>query len=65
MEEKKRFQKKTFDSKDYKGMENGAKALRGGAAIAAVTTIIVAKNKGLFSTLAKNAGKLARGVLKR
>lgn len=64
MEDQKRFQKKALNSDDHKGMEIGAKALKGvaGVAVAAVTLVV---NKDNLKTLGKGAISLAAKVIKR
>lgn len=64
MENQKRFQKKTLNSDDHKGMKNGAKALKGAAgAVVAVAALVV--NKDNLKVLGKNVGILAAKLIKR
>ena len=63
MDKQKRFKKQELKSEDYKGMEQGAKALKGGLVLLGSLVLIV-KNKDNLKTLGKSAIKLAGKVTK-
>lgn len=63
MDKQKRFKKQELKSEDYKGMEQGAKALKGGLGTAWFLSLVV-KNKDNLKTLGKSAIKLAGKVTK-
>lgn len=64
MNETNRFQKKTLNKDDHKGMENGAKAIKGiVGAIGAVGLVVF--NKDNLKTLGKGAVSIAAKVIKR
>ena len=50
MDKQKRFKKQELKSEDYKGMEQGAKALKGGLGLLGSLVLIV-KNKDNLKTL--------------
>ena len=62
MDKQKRFKKQELKSEDYKGMELGAKALKGGLGLLGSLVLIV-KNKDNLKTLGKSALKLAGKVI--
>ena len=64
MEKQKRFKKQELKSDDYKGMEQGAKILKGGLGLGASIFLMV-KNKDNLRTLGKSAINLATKVIKR
>ena len=64
MDKQKRFKKQELKSEDYKGMELGAKALKGGLGLLGSLVLIV-KNKDNLKTLGKSAIKLAGKVIKK
>ena len=64
MDEQKRFKKQELNSEDYKGMEQGAKALKGGLGLVASLVLIV-KNKDNLQTLGKSAFELAGRLTKK
>lgn len=63
MDKQKRFKKQELKSEDYKGMEQGAKVLKGGLGLLGSLVLIV-KNKDNLKTLGKSAIKLAGKVTK-
>ena len=63
MDKQKRFKKQELKSEDYKVMEQGAKALKGGLGLLGSLVLIV-KNKDNLKTLGKSAIKLAGKVTK-
>lgn len=63
MDKQKRFKKQELKSDDYKDMEQGAKALKGGLGLLGSLVLIV-KNKDNLKTLGKSALKLAGKVIK-
>lgn len=63
MDKQKRFKKQELKSEGYKGMEQGAKALKGGLGLLGSLVLIV-KNKDNLKTLGKSAIKLAGKVTK-
>lgn len=63
MDKQKRFKKQELKSEDCKGMELGAKALKGGLGLLGSLVLIV-KNKDNLKTLGKSAIKLAGKVTK-
>ena len=63
MDKQKRFKKQELKSEYYKGMEQGAKALKGGLGMLGSLVLIV-KNKDNLKTLGKSAIKLAGKVTK-
>lgn len=63
MDKQKRFKKQELKSEDYRGMEQGAKVLKGGIGLAASIALLV-KNKDNLKTLGKSALKLAGKVIK-
>ena len=58
MEKQKRFKKQEIDSKDDKGMEIGAKVLKGGVTIAALCGLAV-RNKDGIKKLGKSTFDIA------
>lgn len=64
MEKQKRFKKQELKSDDYKGMEQGAKILKGGLGLGASIFLMV-KNKDNLRTLGKSAINLATKVIKK
>ncbi|MBR5231705.1 MAG: hypothetical protein IKW00_05595 [Clostridia bacterium] len=64
MNKEKRFKKQTVNSNADKGMEQGAKALKGGLGLAAAIAIVV-KNKKNLKTLGKSVGKIALKLITR
>ena len=64
MEKQKRFKKQELKSDDYKGMEHGAKILKGGLGLGASIFLMV-KNKDNLKTLGKSMLNLATKVIKR
>ena len=64
MDKQKRFKKQKLKSEDYKGMEQGAKVLKGGLGLGASIFLIV-KNKDNLKTLGKSMLNLATKVIKR
>lgn len=52
MDKQKRFKKQELKSEDYKGMEQGAKALKGGLGLLGSLVLIV-KNKDNLKTLVR------------
>lgn len=62
--EKKRFKKQELKSDDYKGMEQGAKAVKGFLAVG-VAAVALVTNKENLKTLTKGVTNLAKTVLKR
>ena len=63
MDKQKRFKKQELKSDDYKGMEQGAKALKGGLGLLGSLVLIV-KNKDTLKTRGQSALKLAGQVSK-
>ena len=63
MDKQKRFKEQELKSEDYKAMEQGAKALKGGLGLLGSLVLIV-KNKDNLKTLGKSAIKLAGKVTK-
>lgn len=63
MDKQKRFKKQELNSDADKGMEQGAKALKGGLGLAAAIALVV-KNKDNLKSLGKNAVRIAKTVLK-
>ena len=63
MDKQKRFKKQELKSEDYKGVEQGAQALKGGLGLLGSLVLIV-KNKDNLKTLGKSAIKLAGKVTK-
>ncbi|MDD3227802.1 MAG: hypothetical protein PHE09_01170 [Oscillospiraceae bacterium] len=63
MENQKRFQKKTLNSDDHKGMEHGAVALKyiGGFGLGA----LLIKNKTVLKKLGSHAVDIATKAIKR
>ena len=49
MDKQKRFKKQELKSEDYKGMEQGAKALKGGLGLLGSLVLIVKNKRGLSS----------------
>lgn len=64
MDNAKRFKKQELKSDDYKGMEHGAKLLKGGLGVFGSVFLIV-KNKDNLKSLGKSALSLAGKVIKR
>lgn len=64
MDEKKRFQKQRLNSEDYKGIENGAKAIKGvvGAVVAFVTVYV---NRDNLKSIVLNAKDILSNLSKR
>lgn len=63
MNERNRFQRKTLNKDDHKGMENGAKAIKGIlAAISAVGLVVFNKNN--LKTVGKGAVSIAAKAIK-
>lgn len=63
MDKQKRFKKQELKSDDYKGMEQGAKALRRGICLTGFTALII-KNRNNLKNFGKSALKLAGKVIK-
>ncbi len=63
MDKQKRFKKQELKSDDYRGMEQGAKALKGGLGLLGSLVLIV-KNKDNLKTLGKSALKLAGKIIR-
>ena len=63
MDKQKRFKKQELKSDDYKGMEQGAKVLKGGLGLLGSAVLLI-KNKENLKTLGKSALKLAGKVIK-
>lgn len=63
MGKQKRFKKQELKSDDYKGMEQGAKAVKGGLGLAAAVALVI-KNKDNLKSLGKSAIKLASRFIK-
>ena len=64
MSGQKRFRKQELKSEDYKGMEQGAKALKG--VLGTVGSIgLLVLNKNNLKSLCKNTRELAKIVLKK
>lgn len=59
----KQFKKQKLDSKDYKGMEQGAKYLKCGVGLAASIALFV-KNKDNLKAIRKSALKFTGRVIK-
>ena len=64
MEKQKRIKKQELKSDDYKGLEQGAKILKGGLGLGASIFLMV-KNKDNLRTLGKSAINLATKVIKK
>ncbi len=64
MEEQKRFQKKSLNSDDYKGAEQGAKAVKGVFGSLAALALVVL-NKDNIQAIGTNALDIARKAIKR
>ena len=62
--DKKRFKKQELKSDDYKGMEQGAKAVKGLIGLGAVVGVLV-KSKDNLKTLGNGVVNLAKIVLKK
>lgn len=62
--EKKRFKKQELKSDDYKGMEQGAKAVKGLIGLGAVVGVLV-KSKDNLKALGNGVVNLAKIVLKK
>lgn len=60
MDKQKRFQKQTLDSKDYKGIEQGAKILKAGISAIGAAILLVASKDNL-----KNLAKGIAGIVLR
>ena len=72
MEKQKRFKKQELNSDDYKGMEQGAKALKVGlGTLASVCLLVLAsvcllvKNKDILKSIGKSVLNLTVKVTKR
>lgn len=63
MGKQKRFKKQELKSDDYKGMERGAKAVKGGLGLAAAAALVF-KNRENVKTLGNSALKLASRFIK-
>lgn len=63
MGKQKRFKKQELKSDDYKGMEQGAKAVKGGLGLVAAAALVF-KNRENVKTLGKSALKLASRFIK-
>lgn len=63
MEKQKRFKKQELKSDDYKGMEQGAKAVKGGIGIFMAAALLF-KNKDNVKTLGKSVVKAASRFVK-
>lgn len=63
MEKQKRFKKQELKSDDYKGMEQGAKAVKGGIGIFMAAALLF-KNKDNVKTLGKSVAKVASRFVK-
>ncbi len=64
MEKQKRFKKQELNSDDYKGMEQGAKALKVGLGTLASVFLLV-KNKDTLKSIGKSVLNLTVKVTKR
>lgn len=64
MDKQKRFKKQELKSDDYKGMEQGAKVLKGGLGLGA-SIFLVIKNKDNLKALGKSVINLATKVIKK
>ena len=64
MNEQKRFRKQDLNRDDDKGMEQGAKALKGGVGLAGAAALMV-KNKDNLKELGRGAVKLLRIVIRK
>lgn len=64
MEKQKRFKKQKLNSDADKGMEQGAKAVKGGLGLALAVGIVI-KNKDNLKTLGKNALNIAKMVIRK
>ena len=62
--DKKRFKKQELKSDDYKGMEQGAKAVKGLIGLGVVVGVLV-KSKDNLKTLGNGVVNLAKIVLKK
>lgn len=63
MGNQKRFKKQELKSDDYKGMEQGAKAVKGGIGLF-TAAVLIFKNRENVKTLGKSALKLASRFVK-
>ena len=63
MEKQKRFKKQELKSDDYKGMEQGAKAVKGGIGLLMAATVLF-KNRENVKTLGKSVAKMASRFVK-
>ena len=61
MDKQKRFKKQELNSEDYKGMERGAKFLKGSVSLGALTVVLI-KNKDKLKTIGDG---IVRVVLKK
>lgn len=57
MDKQRRFQKQTLDSKDYKGMEQGAKILKAVTSVVGAAILLVA-NKDNLKNLSKGIANI-------
>ena len=64
MEEQKKFQKKSLNSDDHKGAEQGAKAVKGVFGSLAALALVVL-NKDNIQAIGTNALDIARKAIKR
>lgn len=65
MEEQKKFQKKSLNSDDYKGAEQGAKAVKGvfGSLVGALVLVVL--NKDNIKAIGTGALDIAKKAIKR
>ena len=63
MDNQKRFKKQELRRDDYRGIEQGAKVLKGGLGLLSSAVLLI-KNKENLKTLGKSALKLAGKVIK-
>lgn len=64
MGEQKRFKKQTVKADADKGMEQGAKILKGGVGLIGSLVLLIA-NKDNIKTLGKNVANFATKIIKR
>ncbi len=64
MDKQKRFKKQELKSDDYKGMEQGAKALKGALGLLG-SGVLIFENKDNLKALGKSALKFAGKVIKK
>ena len=63
MEEQKKFQKKSLNSDDYKGAEQGAKAVKGVFGLGALVLVVL--NKDNIKAIRTGALDIAKKAIKR